>query len=291
VVLLSCLLTLLESFNKNNPAMGTDSVARQIHKKTVQHSGYWVSVVKPKVTKGGSPTLRLGDTLIQLMEAALNQAPFLTQAQALLGKAIGENAKVKSIINKDYQVAPKQIQLGVRLAVNTHNMGGRFVESVKNARRLMSPQEAGDFLESIVEFQVQIKEHSQQEYDNKWQDWQNWTDEKLATKLTKAEQQLVLLLPARWWPDTLLDGIVSTNADPRYAGKLDDPQEGDATMLMQQVREVMTVNQEMNDESSWIWLERGGRKALLETLHTQKKKFKMTEKNDFHESKQKDSST
>jgi len=69
------------------------------------------------------------------MEAALNQDPFLTQAQALLGKAIGENAKVKSIINKDYQVAraPKRIQLGLRLAVNTHNMGGRFVESVKNA--------------------------------------------------------------------------------------------------------------------------------------------------------------
>ena len=50
------------------------------------------------------------------------------------------------------------------------------------------------------------------------------------------------------------EGIVFTNADPRYAGKLDDPQEGDATMLMQQVREVMTVNQEMTDESSWIWL-------------------------------------
>jgi len=25
-------------------------------------------------------------------------------------------------------------------------------------------------------------------------------------------------------------------------------------MLMQQVREVMTVNQELEDESSWIWL-------------------------------------
>ena len=50
------------------------------------------------------------------------------------------------------------------------------------------------------------------------------------------------------------EGIVSTNADPRYAGKLDDPQGGDTTMLMQQVREVMTVNQEMTDESSWIWL-------------------------------------
>jgi len=47
-----------------------------------------------------------------------------------------------------------------------------------------------------------------------------------------------------------LDGIVSTNADPRYAGKLDDPQGGDTTMLMQQVREVLTLNQEMKDESS-----------------------------------------
>jgi len=51
-----------------------------------------------------------------------------------------------------------------------------------------------------------------------------------------------------------LEGIVFTNADPRYVGKLDDPQGGDTTMLMQQVGEGMTVNQEMTDESSWIWL-------------------------------------
>jgi len=50
------------------------------------------------------------------------------------------------------------------------------------------------------------------------------------------------------------EGIVFTNADQRYAGKLDDPQGVDTTMLMQQVREVLTVNQEMKDESSWIWL-------------------------------------
>jgi len=50
------------------------------------------------------------------------------------------------------------------------------------------------------------------------------------------------------------DGIVFTDANPRYAGKLDDPQGDDTTMLMQQVREVMTVTQEMTDESSWIWL-------------------------------------
>jgi len=67
----------------------------------------------------------------------------------------------------------------------------------------MSPQaEAGHGLESIFEFQVQIKGHNQQEYEGKWQGWQNRTDEKLATKLTKDDQQLVLLLLARWWPDT-----------------------------------------------------------------------------------------
>jgi len=57
--------------------------------------------------------------------------------------------------------------------------------------------------ESIVEFQVQIKGHNQQEYEVKWQGWQNWTDEKLATKLTKDDQQLVLLLPTRRRSDTL----------------------------------------------------------------------------------------
>jgi len=50
------------------------------------------------------------------MEAALNQTTFLTQAQALLGKAIGEhttqqNADVKSINDNDRQVVLKQIHL------------------------------------------------------------------------------------------------------------------------------------------------------------------------------------
>jgi len=72
------------------------------------------------------------------METTLNQTTFLTQAQALLGKAVSEhttqhNAEVKNIINKDPQVAPKRMPLGARLAANTHNMEGRFVESVRNA--------------------------------------------------------------------------------------------------------------------------------------------------------------
>jgi len=72
--------------------------------------------------------------------------------------------------------------LGARLAVNTHNMGGRFVESVKNARWSTSLQEAGDGLESIVEFQDQIKGRNQREYKGKWQGWQNWTVGNLVPK-------------------------------------------------------------------------------------------------------------
>jgi len=221
--------------------------------------------------------------LIQPMGATLNQTTFLTQAQALFSKhTTQQNAEVKSTIKPDRQVASKRMPLGARLAVNAHNMGGRFVESVKIARWSMSPQVAGDGLESIIEFQVQIKGHNQREYEDKWQGWQNWTDEKLATKLTKDDQQPVLSLPARWWPDTLqefesggwwqrphtrvkcrqrkcslvenlslrsskchgcekqmktngkrLNSIVFTNADLRYAGKLDDQQGGDTTILKQ----------------------------------------------------------
>ena len=140
---LSCLLTLLESFDKNNPEMGIDSVAgsvaRQMHQKTVQH--YWVNIIKEQVTGGGCPTFR--DTLIQPMEAALNQTTFLTQAQALLGKVISghttqQNAEVKSIINKDYQLAPKRMPLDARLAGNTH--GG---SSVTHLSPYLSGEEHG----------------------------------------------------------------------------------------------------------------------------------------------------
>ena len=72
--------------------MGIDSVARQMHQKTVQY--YWVNIVKQQVTGGGGPTLR--DTLIQPMEAALNQTMFLTQAQALLGEQLASIQRNKT---------------------------------------------------------------------------------------------------------------------------------------------------------------------------------------------------
>jgi len=47
-------------------------------------------------------------------------------------------------------------------------MGRHFVESVQNARWSISLQEAGDELESIAEFQVDIKGHNLREYQEKW---------------------------------------------------------------------------------------------------------------------------
>ena len=63
------------------------------------------------------------------------------------------------------QVAPKWMPLGVRLLLIPQNIWGRFVESVKNAWWSMRLQETGDGLESIVEFQVQIKGHNRRKYE------------------------------------------------------------------------------------------------------------------------------
>ena len=45
-----------------------------------------------------------------------------------------------------------------------------------------------------------------------------------------------------------------TNADPRYAGRLDDKQGGDTIMTMERVREAIAFNVELADESAWLWL-------------------------------------
>ena len=44
---------LFEKFGKINPEMGTDSVARQMQQKTVQHS--CVNIVEQQVTEGDVP--------------------------------------------------------------------------------------------------------------------------------------------------------------------------------------------------------------------------------------------
>jgi len=47
-------------------------------------------------------------------------------------------------------------------------------------------------------------------------------------------------------------GMIFTNADPRYAGRLDDKQGGDTTVTMERVREAITFNAELADESTWL---------------------------------------
>jgi len=48
--------------------------------------------------------------------------------------------------------------------------------------------------------------------------------------------------------------MIFTNADPRYAGKLDDKKCGDTVVMMERVREAITFNAELADESTWLWL-------------------------------------
>jgi len=51
-----------------------------------------------------------------------------------------------------------------------------------------------------------------------------------------------------------LIGIIFTNADPRYAGRLDDKQGGDTIVTMERVRKAIAFNVELADESTWLWL-------------------------------------
>jgi len=51
-----------------------------------------------------------------------------------------------------------------------------------------------------------------------------------------------------------LIGMIFTNADPRYAGRLDDKQGGDTIATMKRVREAIAFNAELADKLTWLWL-------------------------------------
>ena len=53
-------------------------------------------------------------------------------------------------------------------------------------------------------------------------------------------------------PQQPLIGMIFTNADPRYAGRLDDKQGGDTIVTMKRVREAIAFNAELVDESTWL---------------------------------------
>jgi len=51
-----------------------------------------------------------------------------------------------------------------------------------------------------------------------------------------------------------LISIIFTNADTRYAGRLDDKHVGDTIVTMENFREVIAFNVELADEATWLWL-------------------------------------
>ena len=55
-------------------------------------------------------------------------------------------------------------------------------------------------------------------------------------------------------PQQPLISMIFTNADPRYAGRLDDKQGGDTIVTMERVREAIVFNAELVHESTRLWL-------------------------------------
>ena len=48
--------------------------------------------------------------------------------------------------------------------------------------------------------------------------------------------------------------MIFTNADSRYAGRLDDKQGDNTIVTMERVLEASAFNAELSDESTWLWL-------------------------------------
>jgi len=48
--------------------------------------------------------------------------------------------------------------------------------------------------------------------------------------------------------------MILTNADLRYAGRLNDTQGGDTIVTMDRLREAVAFDAELADESTWLWL-------------------------------------
>jgi len=48
--------------------------------------------------------------------------------------------------------------------------------------------------------------------------------------------------------------MIFTNADPRYAGRLDDKQGVNTTVTMERFKEAITFNAELADKSTWLRL-------------------------------------
>jgi len=59
--------------------------------------------------------------------------------------------------------------------------------------------------------------------------------------------------------------MIFTNADPRYAGRLDDKQGCDTIVTMERVKEAITLNAELADESIWVVAHIGANGLSLET--------------------------
>jgi len=69
-------------------------------------------------------------------------------------------------------------------------------------------------------------------------------------------------------PKQPLIGMIFTNADPRYAGRLDYKQGGDTIVTMERVREAIAFNAELADESILLLLTSQMMKVAFITINS-----------------------
>jgi len=55
-------------------------------------------------------------------------------------------------------------------------------------------------------------------------------------------------------PQQPMIGMIFTDADLRYAGRLDNKQDSNTIVTMERVRKAIAFNAELADESTWLWL-------------------------------------
>ena len=113
---------------------------------------------------------------------------------------VGVKKNTCVIYTPAYAIVPKtpvpkctqhSLQKNAHIYIYTHTCTRIHITANKHARAFMTP------------INTQRHWHQDSQTIHKYAYTYIWTDGKLATKLTKNDQQPVFILPARWWPDTL----------------------------------------------------------------------------------------
>jgi len=228
-------------------------------REIVQH--LFINIVKPACIMRDSQQAKthVDQLLFQFvddMHSTWDVDSFLDQAQELVKKAIDEHADYNTAeLDRSRPVkkaAATRRRLIEQVAVNMHTMGTSFVGKVRDVRQ--SGQHEPEF-ESAGWWQkpthgARCKQCEQcgvvKEFGKDFHKMQLGRGGKcLAYKGGSRTTSQT--------PHQPLIGMIFTNANPRYAGRLNDKQGGDTIMTMERVTEAIAFNAELTDKLTGLW--------------------------------------